>query len=669
MLKMSKKAGILFLVMTLVMGMLATPVMAADTADGNTTITILGTTDLHGRIYAHDYATDSGDSDAGLAKVQTVVKQQRALNPNVILLDCGDTVQDNSAELFNNEAIHPMIDVMNTMGYDAWTFGNHEFNFEKSFLEKNIATFNNAVLSANTYKADGTRYVEPYTIIEKDGVRVAIVGLMPPHVPIWEASAPEHYEGLTFTDPLAEATKVVAELEGKYDVLIGAFHLGKDGEKGSTGAIDIANALPQFDAIYMGHAHAKVNEEVNGVKLIEPGKYGWAVGKVDVELKKTDDVYEVVTVTAENIETKPLEEDAEILAQFKYVHDTSVSDANTVVGKITEDFIAKPDYITGSSDITTMPTSQLVDTAVIDLINEVQMFYTQSEVSSAALFNFGSNLTQGDFKKKDVAFIYKYPNTLMGVNITGENLLKYMEWSMSYYNTYTPGDVTISFNKDVRGYNYDMFSGMTYDVDLSKPAGSRVTNLLVNGEALDMNRVYKLAVNNYRFGTLITNGWATNEDQYYSSYEQMQDAGRIRDLIIKYVQEEKNGNLAPTVDNNWKIVGAPIDSTKQQEVFAKVISGAIEIPKSEDGRTMNVMALNYNSLMAEGKIGSQAPAPKPTPVVPAPTGQDTYIVQSGDMLWKVANKFNTTWQKIVEMNGLKNPNLIYPGQKLVVPAQ
>ncbi len=325
--------------MTLVMGMLATPVMAADTADGNTTITILGTTDLHGRIYAHDYATDSGDSDAGLAKVQTVVKQQRALNPNVILLDCGDTVQDNSAELFNNEAIHPMIDAMNTMGYDAWTFGNHEFNFEKSFLEKNIATFNNAVLSANTYKEDGTRYVEPYTIIEKDGVRVAIVGLMPPHVPIWEASAPEHYEGLTFTDPLAEATKVVAELEGKYDVLIGAFHLGKDGEKGSTGAIDIANALPQFDAIYMGHAHAKISEEINGVNSLSQA-LRLAVGKVDVELKKTGDVYEVVTVTAENIETKPLEEDADILAQFKNVHDTSVADANTVVGKITADFIA-----------------------------------------------------------------------------------------------------------------------------------------------------------------------------------------------------------------------------------------------------------------------------------------------------------------------------------------
>lgn len=137
-----------------------------------------------------------------------------------------------------------------------------------------------------------------------------------------------------------------------------------------------------------------------------------------------------------------------------------------------------------------MPTSQLVDTSVIDLINEVQMFYAKSEISSAALFNFGSNLTQGDFKKKDVAFIYKYPNTLVGVNIKGENLLKYMEWSMSYYNTYSEGDVTISFNPKIRGYNYDMFSGVTYNIDVSKPAGQRVCNLLINGQPLDLNKDY-----------------------------------------------------------------------------------------------------------------------------------------------------------------------------------
>ncbi len=165
------------------------------------------------------------------------------------------------------------------------------------------------------------------------------------------------------------------------------------------------------------------------------------------------------------------------------------------------------------------------------------------------MFNFGSNLTQGDFKKKDVAFIYKYPNTLVGVNIKGENLLKYMEWSMSYYNTYSEGDVTISFNPKIRGYNYDMFSGVTYNIDVSKPAGQRVCNLLINGQPLDLNKDYKLAVNNYRFGNLMTNGWVSAEDKYFDSYEVMQDTGRIRALIVKYVQEERKGILSPKVDN------------------------------------------------------------------------------------------------------------------------
>ncbi len=117
----------------------------------------------------------------------------------------------------------------------------------------------------------------------------------------------------------------------------------------------------------------------------------------------------MVDVSTENIETNSVDPDPEFVEKFKFVHDESVADANIVVGDITADFIASPDYITGEAAITTMPTSQLEDTSVIDLINEVQMFYTEADVSSAALFNFGSNLLKGPFKKKDVAFIYKYP--------------------------------------------------------------------------------------------------------------------------------------------------------------------------------------------------------------------------------------------------------------------
>jgi len=564
-------------------------------------ITVLATSDLHGRIYPYEYAIDSNDSDAGIAKAATIIKEERALSDNVILMDLGDTVQDNSAELFNNDDIHPMIAALNYLDYDTWTLGNHEFNFEKAFLDRNIANFDGAVLSANLRKtSDKDYYVKPYTIIEKSGVRVAIIGMLPPHIDTWEAAAPEHFDGLYFTSTVEEAKKAIADLDGKYDVLVGAFHLGEEGEHGYEGAAEVAKACPEFDVIFMGHAHSKINDEVvNGVKLIEPGAYGWAVSKAEITVSKKSGV---TSVTTSNLETANVEADEDVLQKFAYVHEKSLEDANTVVGQVTEDYIENVDYITGADTVTTMPTAQVVDTSLIDLINEVQMFYAGSEISSAAAFKNDMNLVAGDFKKKDVANIYKYSNTLMGVNITGANLKAYMEWAASYYNTYVPGDVTVSFDENIRGYNYDMFSGVTYDIDISKPAGKRIVNLKLKGADIDDNKTYKLAVNNYRFGTLLGLGLVTDEDKYYDSYSEMQDAGRIRDLIIKYITEEKGGKAVPSVDNNWKIIGNTFEHELKAQALEMVKSGELSVPTSEDGRTPNVKSINIYDLIKEGKF-------------------------------------------------------------------
>jgi len=633
------------------------PMSFADDGD-KVNLTILGTSDLHGRIYPYEYATDSVDADAGFAKVSTVVKQIRSENPNTLLFDCGDTLQDNSSELFNDLPVHPMIQAMNMIGYDAWVVGNHEFNFSLDFLKKNITGFEGTTLASNIYNIDtGLRFVEPYKIIEVEGVRVAIIGMMPPNVPIWEASTPEHFDGLEFTDVVEETGKVLEELEGEYDVLIGAYHIGPEGEHGYDGIELVAETYPEFDVIYGGHAHSQYTNEINGVKLIEPGKYGWAVARSDIELKKSGDEWEIVSIETQNVETKEVEADPEILEAFAFVDEQSLAEAAKVVGEITADFIESPDYYTGEDEITTLPTSQIEDTAVIDLINEVQMYYTGAEVSSAALFNFGSNLKEGVFKKKDVAFIYKYDNTLMGVNITGENLLKYMEWSASYYNTYEEGDLTVSFNPDVRGYNYDMFSGINYEVNISMPAGKRIENVTMNGAAIDPNRIYKLAVNNYRFGTLISLDLVTMDDKYYDSYTEMQDQGRVRDLIIKYTQEEMDGILTPTVDNNWEITGTDIESSPYTETVKKLVKdGTLSLPTSEDGRTLNVKAITVSDLMAMGYTN-----------MATDNTYTTYTVQVNDMLWKIAREYGTTWQAIQEMNQIKNPNLIYVGQELLIP--
>lgn len=562
------------------------------------TIAIGSTADVHGRIYAYNYAIDSVDADTGFAKIYTAIKEEQEKHPDMILMDVGDTVQDNSAELFNDLDTHPMIQALNLMDYDVWVLGNHEFNFDRSFVDRNLLNFEGAVLAANIREtSDDSHYAMPYKIFDVNGCRVGVIGLLPPHVPEWEASSPAHYKGLSFEGTLASTRQAMAEMEGRYDVLVGAFHLGRSDDRGAKSLVDIAEAVPEFSVIFGGHEHAKYVEKVGDVTIIEPGKWGWALARADIDVRRNGNAWEVTGVNAYNFETKALEEDPEILDAFEFVHTSSVEDANTVVGKIEGEFVAGGvDYLTGENDVTTMPRAQIEDTAVIDLINKVQMFYSGAEIASAALFNFGSTLHPGDFKKKDVAYIYKYPNTLTAVNITGENLKAYMEWSAAYYNEVEDGDLTISFNKDIRGYNYDMFAGIDYEIDLRRPAGDRIVNVRFQGEPLDMDRVYTLAVNNYRFGTLTSKGFVKPEDKIYDSYAELQDGGRIRSLIVRYVQEEQGGTVRPDVDNNWKIIGFDFDNPKLDELREKVQNGEISIPRSEDGRTLNVESITEASL-------------------------------------------------------------------------
>ncbi len=564
------------------------------------TIAVAATSDVHGRIYPYEYAIDSKDDDAGFSMTYPFIQDLRKDFPNALVIDVGDTVQDNSAELFNDMDIHPMVECMNMMGYDVWVPGNHEFNFGLSFLERNFEAFDGRVVCANIkYVADESDYLLPYQIYNIEGVKVAVIGGVAPHVPQWEASAPEHFQGLDFTSPLEATKETVAAIGDKADVIIAAMHMSRNGqyeEENISGVFQLAQEVPELDLIIAGHEHATYCEKVNDTYVMEPGCYGNKISISKINLKKVNGKWSIVSVDAENLVTKGEEPSQEVLDEFTWVHQKSIDNANTVIGEISSDFLPDGvDYITGQDEVTTMPRTQIVDTPVIDLINTVQMKYANADVSSAALFNFGSTLKQGDFKKKDVAFIYKYNNTLMGVNITGKNLLAYMEWSVSYYNTYKDGDVTISFNPNVRGYNYDMFAGVDYTVDISKEVGSRIVDATIKGAPINPNKVYKLALNNYRYGTLMSNGWVTENDVYYDSYNEDQLNAEVRALIAKYVTEELNGKLSPECDNNWKLIGMG-DSFNKADVIAKIKSGEIKIPSSEDGRTMNVKAVNIYSL-------------------------------------------------------------------------
>lgn len=575
---------------------------AAFAENETVTVTILQSSDLHGSIASYDYAVDAPTTGTGLARVASVVKAEREKDPELLLLDCGDSLQANMISLFNGDVVHPMINAMNFVGYDVWELGNHEFNYDFDMLERAISFFEGDVLIANAYRADGARWQKPYALFEVKGVRVGVFGIDAPHITQWEASDPSHFNHMTFTSPMEETGRMVDELRGQVDVLIGLVHYGRDGEYGTEGMYAVADAYPQVDAFMIGHAHeafAEIRE--NGVAVMEPGANGSNVCKLTITLSKEDGAFTIVDKVPELIETAAYAEDPQLIKAMHYVHQASVKDANTVVGYVAADFLPSLEW----NDLPGIPTAQLQDTALMDLINQVQMYYTGADVSLAALFSATSNLTQGDYKKKDAVNVYKYDNTLMAVKVTGAQLKAIMEQQAgNYFNQYQPGDVTISFNPDIRMYNYDMFAGVSYEIDISKIEGERIVNLTYKGEPLAPDQELVLALNNYRYGGLVTAGMIDPANLVFDSTIDLADTPAVRDLISVYAQEK--GELVPNCDDNWRIVGADLSDPDAEAIYQLVRQGVIPIPASEDGRTPNVRSLNADEIRAQGLLDEAA---------------------------------------------------------------
>ncbi|CAM4447864.1 bifunctional metallophosphatase/5'-nucleotidase [Shewanella livingstonensis] len=603
------------------------------------TITIAATSDLHGRLFGYDYAIDGEDKDAGLTRIATLLKAERAKNPNIILIDIGDTVQGNSAQLFNDHPTHPVVSTLNALDYDLWVPGNHEFNFEREFVDRNLEHFNGAVVSNNIkWEESNTNYLRSFQVFEVNGAKVAIVGLTPSNIPNWEASAPEHFKGLKFEEELASTQAAVATLVKEFqpDVIVGAFHLGRT-SGGGTGVYKVAAVMAdQFDVILAGHEHATYIESItkgdvgadvvtkdisveakhyaedkslagvydesnraNSVKIIEPGKWGSALATADIKLKKnTAGKWEMVDTTLANISTKDIEQDADISAQYQYVDDMAKTDAQEVIGKVVGVFtpgIGADEAVHEDLNnevgrlYTTIHTAKVQDTPLMDFINTIQMQKSGADISAASLFSDGSNLIDGqEYAKKDSTRLYLYDNTLIGVNITGENLKRYMEWSYSYFNPYQDGDITVSFRKGAKSYNYDQFDGnIKFVVDLTGDAlaqtkgddgkyqvtneGSRIDISEINGEPFDPKATYKLAINSYRYGSqLKMYGWvsATGEDKFFDSVNESVYA--IRDMLTEYILTNQSVNASDYTNNNWEF--------KQYQA-----NGAITLARTDKG--------------------------------------------------------------------------------------
>lgn len=557
-------------------------------------IQILATSDLHGKFYPYDYAINEESKSGSLTQIATAVKKYRT--DNTIIVDVGDTIQDNYSEMFFKDKIHPMMLAMNEIGYDIWAIGNHEFNYGVENLKNIMKQSTSKVLIGNLYNPDGTSFADSYTIIEKDGVKIGVIGMCTPNIIKWDSVNLKDY---IVTDPVEETKKIVKDLRNKVDVLIATVHMGEENEYDvpNSGANDLANACPELDLIIAAHEHKLVEETyVNNVLIVENKSSGATMSKVNIVVEKDKSGCKIVDRKAESIKISEYESDKELSKKLSSYNERAKKEANIIIGELVGGNLVP------ENEIAEIPQAQIEPTSLIDLINEVQMYYTDAQVSSAALFNIDANLEPGKIKKSDTSLIYKYGNTLYKVQMTGKQLKKYMEWSANYYNTYNPKDLTISFNENVRGFNYDMFSGVDYQIDISEKPGNRIKNLkwTKTGKEVKDDEIFVIAVNNYRVNThLLSYGEIYEEGEDLPKVLEIDVNGKIggvRELIGDYIKNVKGGKITPNNPKNWEIIGNNWDKEKHEKAVQMIREGKIKIPSSQDGRTPNVKSITEDDL-------------------------------------------------------------------------
>lgn len=590
---MKKKIICLFISVMMLMGSFSGLALAAE---GEVTIQVLATSDIHGKFYPYDYALNEESLTGSSAQIASVVNKYR--NENTLLIDAGDTIQGNTNELFLDDKVHPMVQAMNDMKYDFWTPGNHEFNFGVETMQKILKESKAKILMGNVADKNGKPLYDGYTIIERSGIKIAVIGMVTPNIVHWDSVNLKNYK---VTSPLAETRKIIEKVKGEVDLIIATLHMSEGSEYGddSSGVNAIADACPEIDLIIAAHEHKLVTGvERNKVLIVENKDSAQTVARVNITLKKDSaGKYEIVKRESESINVADFTPDESLMKSLASYNKRAVDNANTVIGKLVGGDLVEPAEIEG------IPQAQIADSALLDLINKVQIHYSGADVSAAAMFQESAQLKEGQIKKSDTSLIYKYTNTLYKLQMNGAQLKKYMEWSSAYFNTYQNGDLTISFNKDVRMYNFDVFSGVSYDINISKEAGKRIENLKkADGTPVKDSDVFIVAVNNYRANTqLLSYGVIFQEGEALPKLLEMDvkgDIGGVRELIGDYITNVMKGTIKPEVDNNWKITGNDWDPALHLKVVKLVKDGAITIPRSEDGRTPNIKSITIADIDA-----------------------------------------------------------------------
>lgn len=535
--------------------------------DKKVTIKVVQTSDVHGNFYPYCFVNNN-DKEGSLSRLSTYLKQQRKVyGDNLILLDNGDILQGEPSVYYYNYidtvSKHLCAEMMNFLKYDVGNMGNHDIEVGNAVFDRWIADCDFPVLGANIIDTStGKPYLPPYQIIERDGVKIAILGMITPAIPVW---LPENlWKGLRFDDMEESAKKWVEYIQENEnpDVLIGLFHAGQNaqllsGKYKENASIEIATNIPGFDAVLMGHdhmvtAHPIVNINNDTVWTLDPGSDAKYFGDLTITLDLRDGKVVDKTIDAKLVEAKDLEPDTDFNRHFQTQND------------IVKEFVSKK-IATNANTISTRD-AYFGSSAFVDLIHQFQLDITGADISLASPLSFDSEVREGDIYVSDMFNLYRYENMLYVMELTGEEVKGVLE--ESYYlwtnQMQSPKDNVLGFRdkKSSKAYklkniffNFDSAAGIRYTVDVTKPKGEKITIIsMADGAPFDANKRYKVALNSYRGnggGELLTKGAGIDKDDLNKRIIFASDKD-LRYYLMNYLESKQSINPQPL--NQWKFI-------------------------------------------------------------------------------------------------------------------
>ncbi|MDO4565670.1 MAG: 5'-nucleotidase C-terminal domain-containing protein [Clostridia bacterium] len=622
----------LALILSLVMVLCLIPAMAFATDEvkaPNTTVEIklLGTSDIHGQLFATDYTVDSSQSGTyrrGLTRLATYVEEQRDLYSNVLLFDTGDLVQGTPLTYYyafnRGDVEDPAMKALRVMGYDLFVPGNHEFNYGMTILQRQLDYLTSPSTAATRYEpaesqvaVSAANYLaaatnnddskdwatwndyDPYVIYNCGGVRVAVMGIGNPNVAKWDV--PENWEGIYFANPIETYLHYEAELEAAADIIVIASHSGINSDADSDYMERLIQQTDSIDVIFAGHEHFnRVTEIANAngdiVPVISPYTKCRAIGDC---LITYDRATGEVTVDAKVVSTESLELYQPLVDVLQpYETETWENYMNIELGTATAAFSAL--------NLGTAPS------AFMDLINKVQIWGTYDKTGytattaddTPAQLSISAPLTSGDATELipegeillgDMFRLYRYENWFYQITMSGKEIRTWLEFAATKIQVDSEGNPYVT-SGDLTYYDVIYGDGFSYVIDYTAPEGQRVGRMTYMGQDVPDDAEFTVVVNNYRYNGggnyvayLNENGcdFVANDESriiFSTQYdmEQGEDKGQARNLLADYIVEQ--GEISPVITSTWRLTAG-----YDFEIYGDIAT-TNELESDEDGNVL-----------------------------------------------------------------------------------